>query len=81
MNLVANYPEEGKRLQFLFERDGLTGAARFSDQTLRLYSIAVTERRPPCKNYEYRIKYKAAIVDFKRFNALYSVTNTMRHYV
>lgn len=81
MNFIADYPEEGSRLQFLFERDGLADTVRFAAQTMKLYKIAALHHLPPCANRDYRIKYIRAYNEFKRFNALYSVTNTMQHYV
>lgn len=81
MNFVVDYPEEGKRLQFLFERDGLAKTVIFASQTMKLYKTAILRHLPPCANKDYRIKYVRAYNEFKRFNALYNVTNAMIHYV
>ena len=67
MNLVDDYPEEGERIQFLLDRDGLRNTDIFVEQTMGLYRKAVVFKRDPCKNRDYRIKYVKAYLEFKRF--------------
>ena len=68
--LLQNYPEEGNRIQFLIDRDGLDAAIDFVSQTMMLYRKAVVFKRDPCKSRSYRIKFVRSYLEFKRFKHL-----------
>ena len=67
MKWTDDFPEEGKRLQFLISRDGLTSTLAWVQQTIPLYRKAVLYKLPPCANRDYRVKYIKAYLDLKRF--------------
>lgn len=58
--------EEADRLQFLEQRDGISGARRFAAQTMKLYKEAIQKRKGTADRAKRRL-FVAAFLAFKNY--------------
>ena len=58
--------EEEGRITFLVQRDGLEAAVGWVSRTMRIYRLAVLNKRHFASNDEYRREFIDAYCDFKR---------------
>jgi len=61
-----NFVEEGNRLHFIMQRDGLNGAINFARQTMKIYRTSVV-KKTFASSPVYKETFIKSYLDFKRF--------------